>query len=295
MLAPVRALLATAVEEGLIRSNPAAGVRIVAAASTPDGEEQRVKALTEEELQALLAQLVPDPEAKTPQPEWRFFVEFLSRTGLRIGEAIALEWRHVDFVRRRVLVRRRFYRGSFAPPKSRYGRRDVPLSPAMASALWRLRMERRAGDGELVFVTARERMVDPSNAMSRVLKPAAVRAGLGEWAGQPLRAERWVGWHTLRHTCATTLFRGGVIFEAPLNAKQVQVWLGHHSPAFTLERYVHLLPDDLPDDFVGAAEEGHTGATRPTETARESGAAEGAEILGFPGETRQPEVAAALS
>jgi hypothetical protein len=25
------------------------------------------------------------------------------------------------------------------------------------------------------------------------------------------------------------------------------MWLGHHSPAFTLEAYVHLLPDDLPD------------------------------------------------
>jgi integrase len=32
-----------------------------------------------------------------------------------------------------------------------------------------------------------------------------------------------------------------------LNAKQVQVWLGHHSPAFTLATYIHVLPDDLPD------------------------------------------------
>ena len=32
-----------------------------------------------------------------------------------------------------------------------------------------------------------------------------------------------------------------------LNAKQVQLWLGHHSPAFTLATYVHLLPDDMPD------------------------------------------------
>ena len=25
------------------------------------------------------------------------------------------------------------------------------------------------------------------------------------------------------------------------------MFLGHHSPAFTLAAYVHLLPDDLPD------------------------------------------------
>jgi hypothetical protein len=31
------------------------------------------------------------------------------------------------------------------------------------------------------------------------------------------------------------------------------MWLGHHSPAFTLATYVHLLPDDLPDpEFLDA-------------------------------------------
>jgi hypothetical protein len=50
---------------------------------------------------------------------------------------------------------------------------------------------------------------------------------------------------TLRHTCTSILFRRGY------NAKQVQVWLGHHSAAFTLATYVHLLPEDLPEpDFL---------------------------------------------
>ena len=38
-----------------------------------------------------------------------------------------------------------------------------------------------------------------------------------------------------------------MLFRHGANAKQVQVWLGHHSPAFTLATYVHLLPDDAPD------------------------------------------------
>jgi hypothetical protein len=38
------------------------------------------------------------------------------------------------------------------------------------------------------------------------------------------------------------------LFAAGRNAKQVQRFFGHHSPAFTMERYVHLL-----DDGVGAA------------------------------------------
>jgi hypothetical protein len=50
---------------------------------------------------------------------------------------------------------------------------------------------------------------------------------------------------TLRHTCASILFRRGY------NAKQVQVWLGHQSAALTLATYVHLLPEDLPEpDFL---------------------------------------------
>jgi integrase len=76
LLAPVRALLATAHEDGLIRGNPAAGLRIVQRA---EGEQNNpaAKALTEDELRALLAE-VPD--------DWRLFFELLAHTGLRIGE-----------------------------------------------------------------------------------------------------------------------------------------------------------------------------------------------------------------
>jgi hypothetical protein len=33
--------------------------------------------------------------------------------------------------------------------------------------------------------------------------------------------------------------------SAAANAVQVQRWLGHYSPTFTLATYVHLLRDDL--------------------------------------------------
>jgi hypothetical protein len=38
-----------------------------------------------------------------------------------------------------------------------------------------------------------------------------------------------------------------MLFREGGNVKQVQAWLGHHSPAFTLETYVHLLAEDLPE------------------------------------------------
>lgn len=86
------------------------------------------------------------------------------------------------------------------------------------------------GEEDLVFPSASGKPFAPSNLAQLVFKPAAERAGVG-----------WASFHTLRHSYATMLFRNGA------NAVQAQRLLGHHSPAFTLSVYVHLLPDDMPD------------------------------------------------
>lgn len=50
------------------------------------------------------------------------------------------------------------------------------------------------------------------------------------------------------------------------NAGQVHRSLGHHSPAFTLTTYVHLLPDELGEPLSLSAElVGNTWATEGTE------------------------------
>lgn len=91
----------------------------------------------------------------------------------------------------------------------------------------RLTLETRPA--EPVFASRDGSPLDPANVLKRVMKPAAKQAGVP-----------WAHLHTLRHTCASRLFRSG------WNAKQVQMMLGHHSPAFTLSTYVHLMPDDPP-------------------------------------------------
>lgn len=275
-VAPVRALLATALEEGVIRSNPVAGLRLAQRRpETVDGEEhqEQVKAMSEAELTRLLAQIAADA------PEWTLFFRVLAWSGMRIGEAIELRWKDVDLGERIVHVRRRFYDGRVGPPKSKYGRRRLRLPADLAKALWTYRGA--AGDTELVFVSldgrrqdappTRGARISPSNLMRRVLKPAAVEAGLGVWVpdpddGRKLRAESWVGFHTFRHSCATILFRRG------WNAVQVQRWLGHHKPSFTLDTYVHLLDEDVPepaffDEIAGALPAAGTDQTL-TRTAR---------------------------
>ena len=62
-----------------------------------------------------------------------------------------------------------------------------------------------------------------------------------------------------------------------VNAVQVQMWLGHHSPAFTQAVYVHLLSSDLPDGDLLDNLGGNTAATRPTDTSRDRVPPEGAQ------------------
>lgn len=60
-----------------------------------------------------------------------------------------------------------------------------------------------------------------------------------------------------------------MLFRAGWNAAQVQRHLGHHKASFTLDTYIHLLDEDVPqpaffDELVGATER----ATQPAETDR---------------------------
>jgi integrase len=188
------------------------------------------------------------------------FFRFLADSGLRIGEAVALRWGDVDVDAGLVHVRRRLYRGRIDRTKTKYGRRKARISDDVAGKLRTLRAGR--ADDELVFPNGVGRYLNPGNVMSRVLKPAAVKAGLGVWviANGRKRAESWVGFHTFRHTCATALFESG------WNVKQVQLQLAHHKPPFTLDTYIHLMPGDLPAHPRSMA--GNRLATRPAENAR---------------------------
>lgn len=104
------------------------------------------------------------------------------------------------------------------------------LSGELARRLWKHRKQTQARDAELVFPSSTGSWLHAGHLADKVFRPAAAAAGIP-----------WLGFHGFRHTCATALFRESA------NVKQVQAWLGHHSPAFTLETYVHLLPEDLPD------------------------------------------------
>jgi len=214
-MAPVRALLATAVEEGVIRSNPAAGVRL------PGPKRGKVRHLEPEELERLHAEM--------PQ-SWRLWLRLLAYTGCRISEFIALRWSDVDLEAGTLTIERRLYRGTFDAPKSAYGRRTLPLTRELVLDLRHHRLASRfSADADPIFAGATGQPIQAPNVARRVFKPAAERAGVG-----------WAGFHTLRHSCGTLLARRG------LRAEEIQGWLGHHAASFTQDTYIGR-PKSLPD------------------------------------------------
>jgi integrase len=215
---PLRAALASAKREGLIRHNPAQGLAMPHRDQLPDEE---VKVFSRDQLAALLAMA---PERHAP------LLELLASTGLRISEAIALQRLHLqlDQSEPEVCVRRAIVRDRIVPPKSKYGRREVRLpTPLVAKLRAHLTAQPDQDSTALAFPSEAGSPLAPGNLRRRVLKP------LAEEVDAP-----WAGFHTFRHTFASLHLGQGT------NLLQLSRALGHHSPAFTLTRYTHLLPGD---------------------------------------------------
>jgi len=218
---PLSACLATARREGLIRDNPAHGVSLPSSPQVED-DEQKARPFPNGTMELAVSLI---------HKRHRLMFELLAATGLRRSELLALERRHLhlDSERPYVSVRQRVRRQKgkglvVGPLKSRYARRDLPIPIDLAN---RLRARTAAPDA-LVFRSETGTLLDADNLHDRVLRPAASEAGA-----------EWAGFHTFRHTAASRLFDEGRSVVA------VQRWLGHHSPSFTIDTYVHLLDEDL--------------------------------------------------
>lgn len=153
------------------------------------------------------------------EPRWRVMALTAVRTGLRLGELLALRWDDVDLTAGRLWVRRTAWRNLEGPPKN--GKpREVPLADSVVAAL----KEHRHLRGPYVFCRddgTRHTHSDVKDVIARACR----KAGL---------AKR-VTWHGLRHTFASHLAMRGVTLRA------VQELLGHSDLTMTM-RYAHLSP-----------------------------------------------------
>jgi len=156
--------------------------------------------------------------------EWRAFIITGLRTGLRVGELLALRWDDVDLKARRITVRRTLWNGQEGSPKGGRARR-VDLGEQVSAALAANRHLR----GPYVFCRRDGRRLSHSEVKD-VVPDACRRAGL---------AKRMTT-HGLRHTFASHLIMRGVTLVA------VKELLGHAHISTTM-RYAHLAPSATRD------------------------------------------------
>jgi integrase len=195
-----------ALEDGELVLNPCLGLRLPAAR----GRRERIA--NPDEAGKLLAALPPVGRAVWATAFY---------AGLRLGELRALRWENVDLAEGVIRVEAALdARGSIIAPKSRSGRRTVPIPNALRQVLLDLKRKRSHGyafgDGKTPF--------SPSSTYLRARR-AWRNAGLAE-----------IGLHEARHTYASILIAAGV------NAKAITQYLGHSSIEVTFDLYGHLMP-----------------------------------------------------
>lgn len=159
-------------------------------------------------------------------------------TGMRLSELLGLTWDRVDFNKKTITIDQQLQRHDrafyLAPLKTRAGRRTIPMASAVAEKLKALKGGSVLASSEvitpvpnLVFVTAARQPWHRKNVLNHINE-------LMSKAKVPV-----IGFHALRHTCASILINGGA------DALRVQRQLGHGSVRMTLETYSHLFEERL--------------------------------------------------
>ncbi|MFE2936699.1 tyrosine-type recombinase/integrase [Streptomyces sp. NPDC059278] len=206
-----------------------------------DHVEEEMTFLERDEYQRIAAEIT-DPDA-------RALADWLVGTGMRWGEATALQVRDLNLTSDRptASIQRAWKKaekgssgGAFylGPPKTKKARRLIALSPVQVDMARRLVASRRPED--FVFRAKMGGEWRHANFYNRKWQPA-VKAAVAK--GLP-KAPRI---HDLRHTHVAWLIGANV----PLPAIQLRV--GHESIQTTVDRYGHLVRG-LDDDIMAAVE-----------------------------------------
>jgi integrase len=205
---PLRAICRRAIDLGDLALSPCAGLRL------PAEQGRRERIASPQEAANLIAAL-----SEAQRALWAT----LFYAGLRLGELQALDWSHIDLDANRIRVERSWDRkAGFIPPKSKAGRRTVPIPRALRPYLATRRLA--TGGTGLVFATRSGKPFNPSNAR-RDARRAWETAELNDLTP-----------HDCRHTYASLMIAAGV------NAKALSTYMGHSSIGVTLDRYGHLMP-----------------------------------------------------
>jgi integrase len=210
-LLPLRALYRRALVRGDVAINPTLKL------SLPAVRGQRERVARPDEAAALI-NAVP----LSDRAIWATAVY----AGLRLGELQALDWNQIDLEENLINIERSWDRvAGFIEPKSRSGKRRVPITNTLRNHLINHRLHQGTGGHGLLY---------PNHNRDRPFNPSTINLrARTAWTNQQLTP---ITLHECRHTYAAYMIAAGV------NAKALSIYMGHASITITLDRYGHLLP-----------------------------------------------------
>lgn len=201
-----------AVENGYIANTPYRGIKI-----PKDKDIKELKVFKPEEIEKIIS-------VKGFSKKKKSMVILGYRTGMRIGEILALKWEDIDFKQNFLTIKRTLslYNKEcpeICEPKTKSSRRRVDLDDVCIQLL--KNMER---NGEFVF-TKNDGTIFSRQSIYQSFKRMCNAANVP-----------YHSFHSLRHTHVS------VLLSANVHPKIVQERLGHAKISTTLDTYSHLIP-----------------------------------------------------
>jgi integrase len=173
--------------------------------------------LTPVEFKVILAQL---------SEPYKSMVITVACLGLRVCELLGLQWGDLDFENLTVKIQRSFVEGEIYPTKTEASEGILPLDPGLAEMLIQYKAQAvYATDSDYVFANANGKPRWPDVMLTDHIKPAAVKAGIGN-----------IGWHTFRHSYSTLLHALGTtpaVQKELLRHADIQTTLNVYTQAVT--------------------------------------------------------------
>lgn len=222
-----------------LATDPAEGVRI---ARDRSADEDRVEIPPKEDLRALLQ----TADAADDGGRSRAMVCLMLYCGLRMGElraltrgALTLTGSHAQLA----VTQAADQHQRIKPPKTRAGRRTIPLGPDTVTALRTWLATAPANELHLVFCNGAGHVESHTNLYHRWWVPLLQAAGLTDPDHRGRPVPRFTP-HTLRHAAAS------LWIEMGLQPKRVQRFMGHASLTMTMDLYGHLWTDPAQDSQI---------------------------------------------
>jgi integrase len=162
--------------------------------------------------------------------DFRAFFDCVALTGARLGEALALKWKHVDLEGRILRIEHSLWRRQLVSPKTAANTRNISLGRALTETLrnHNEKFSHRWPD-DFVFCKRDGSPLDPDVLRKDALYPILDRLGI---LGIP-RKKGASGFHTFRHSAAS------IVNEQTGNLKLAQKFLGHSTIEMTADIYTH--------------------------------------------------------